>query len=97
MVFKLLTNGHIWEYLVIFQVFPQSNDFSMYIAFGRNVLYVMIRWVTWNSASKSSWIVTFFSPFSACHHVLYWSILGLPKIDQMKIYQYIVKLNKKIL
>ena len=76
---RLLSNcAVLLSYRVIVHVLPQSNDFSMYIAFGRNVLYVMIRWVTWNSASRSNWIVTFCSPFSACHHVRYWSILGFP-------------------
>ena len=59
------------KYLWIFQVSPQSYDFSMYMAAGRNVLNVIIRWVTWNSASRSSWIVTDSSPLTACHHVLW--------------------------
>ena len=45
----------------------------------------MIKCVTWNSASKSSWMVTFSTPFWACHHVRYWSSLAASKI----IYAYV--------
>ena len=34
------------KYLVIFQVFPQSYDFSMYMAAGLKDLKVIIKWVT---------------------------------------------------
>ena len=64
------------KYLWIFHVVPQSNDFSMYIAAGLDDLNVIIKWVTWNSASKSSWIVTWLTLFSDCHQVRYCSARG---------------------
>ena len=53
------------KYRMIFQVLPQSKDFSMYMAAGLKVLKVMMMWVTWNSASRSSWIETFSFPVLA--------------------------------
>lgn len=50
------------------QVFPKSYERSINMAAGRKVEKTMIKWVKWNSASRSNWIVTFSFPFSDCHH-----------------------------
>lgn len=67
---QINTGSHrLWN-LDFYQVFPKSDDRSMSIAAGRNDLKVMIKWVKWNSASKSNWIVTFCMPFFDCHQFL---------------------------
>jgi hypothetical protein len=40
------------------------------------VLNVMMMWVTWNSASRSSWMEAFSWPLLACHHVIRCSARG---------------------
>lgn len=40
-------------------VFPKSADLSIIIPAGRNDRYVIIKWVKWNSASKSTRTDTF--------------------------------------
>ena len=49
------------------------------------VLKVMMMWVTWNSASRSSCIVAFSWPLLACHQVILCSDLLLHHHQHMKM------------
>lgn len=58
------------KYRYTCHVLPKSDDRSINIFAGLNVLKRMMLWVKWNSASRSKRIVTFSTPFSACHQFL---------------------------